>query len=266
MRVPTVNVSVMNLSVVVSADVSVASINAAIREAPPVLCPTCWPIPMSRWRPVILITTRGQQLPDLGQTRVSGSDLVKVLTWFDNEWGFANRMLDVSALAEQAAVILLPQHTGPLVLLISSDAQYGLSSPNRQQAGGWPGFAGIFVCLLQPCRAASLLRHRMHRAPSRRLFPLAANQQVQVIHAAHPEKGLALYRGPGRARNDAEFVGRIAALSYYVAVIDSGYFSGYQCVAGWRLSRYGGNVDGYPPYPAGTLQHCRGAVAGNCRG
>ena len=35
---------------------------------------------------------------DLGQTRVSGAKLVKVLTWFDNEWAYANRMLDVAAL------------------------------------------------------------------------------------------------------------------------------------------------------------------------
>ncbi len=32
---------------------------------------------------------------DAGQTRVAGKRLVKVLTWFDNEWGYANRMLDV---------------------------------------------------------------------------------------------------------------------------------------------------------------------------
>ena len=32
---------------------------------------------------------------DASQTRVSGRHLVKVLTWFDNEWGYANRMLDV---------------------------------------------------------------------------------------------------------------------------------------------------------------------------
>ena len=30
------------------------------------------------------------------QTRVSGGRMVKMLCWFDNEWGFANRMLDVS--------------------------------------------------------------------------------------------------------------------------------------------------------------------------
>ena len=33
---------------------------------------------------------------DLSFTRVSGDSLIKVLIWFDNEWGFANRMLDVA--------------------------------------------------------------------------------------------------------------------------------------------------------------------------
>jgi glyceraldehyde-3-phosphate dehydrogenase/erythrose-4-phosphate dehydrogenase len=33
---------------------------------------------------------------DAGQTRVAGN-LINVLTWFDNEWGYANRMLDVAA-------------------------------------------------------------------------------------------------------------------------------------------------------------------------
>ena len=32
---------------------------------------------------------------DASQTRVAGTNLVKVLTWFDNEWAYANRMLDV---------------------------------------------------------------------------------------------------------------------------------------------------------------------------
>jgi len=30
------------------------------------------------------------------QTRVSGSHLIKTLVWCDNEWGFANRMLDTT--------------------------------------------------------------------------------------------------------------------------------------------------------------------------
>jgi D-erythrose 4-phosphate dehydrogenase len=38
---------------------------------------------------------------DLSQTCVSGSHLVKVLTWFDNEWAYANRMLDVANVIRQ---------------------------------------------------------------------------------------------------------------------------------------------------------------------
>lgn len=34
---------------------------------------------------------------DLGQTRVSGKYLLNMLIWFDNEWGFANRMLELAA-------------------------------------------------------------------------------------------------------------------------------------------------------------------------
>ena len=30
------------------------------------------------------------------QTRVCGGSMIKMLCWFDNEWGFANRMLDVA--------------------------------------------------------------------------------------------------------------------------------------------------------------------------
>ncbi|NLW04636.1 MAG: erythrose-4-phosphate dehydrogenase, partial [Pseudomonadaceae bacterium] len=33
---------------------------------------------------------------DATQTHVAGKRLVKLLCWFDNEWGFANRMLDIA--------------------------------------------------------------------------------------------------------------------------------------------------------------------------
>jgi glyceraldehyde 3-phosphate dehydrogenase len=33
---------------------------------------------------------------DSTQTRVMGGNLVKVLSWYDNEWGFSNRMLDMT--------------------------------------------------------------------------------------------------------------------------------------------------------------------------
>ena len=35
-------------------------------------------------------------------TKVSGGTLVKVASWYDNEWGFSNRMLDVTIALHQA--------------------------------------------------------------------------------------------------------------------------------------------------------------------
>ena len=34
---------------------------------------------------------------DLTQTQVIDGTLVRVLSWYDNEWGFSNRMIDVAA-------------------------------------------------------------------------------------------------------------------------------------------------------------------------
>ncbi len=39
---------------------------------------------------------------DLPQTRVSGHRLVKIQAWFDNEWAYANRMLDTTIAALEA--------------------------------------------------------------------------------------------------------------------------------------------------------------------
>ena len=94
MRVPTVNVSAIDLSIVVKESVSVASINALLREAaakqPRIMGYTEEPLASCDFnhdsRSVIV---------DASQTRVAGEHLVKLLVWFDNEWGFANRMLDV---------------------------------------------------------------------------------------------------------------------------------------------------------------------------
>ena len=36
---------------------------------------------------------------DATQTKVAGAKLAKVMGWYDNEWGFACRMLDVASLA-----------------------------------------------------------------------------------------------------------------------------------------------------------------------
>lgn len=96
MRVPTVNVSVIDLSVVVSEAVTPERVNQALNIAAE-----------TRFNGVLGYTEEllascdfnhdvRSGIVDAGQTRVAGRHLVKVLIWFDNEWGYANRMVDVA--------------------------------------------------------------------------------------------------------------------------------------------------------------------------
>jgi erythrose-4-phosphate dehydrogenase len=94
LRVPTTNVSIMELSVQVENSVDTESVNNALREIAGgdlmgVLGVTDEPLASCDFN-----HDPRSGIVDLGQTRVSGQ-VVNVLVWFDNEWGYANRMLDV---------------------------------------------------------------------------------------------------------------------------------------------------------------------------
>jgi D-erythrose 4-phosphate dehydrogenase len=96
MRVPTVNVSAIDLTVTVRNDACIKSVNEAIRQAarlsvPDVLSCTDEPLASCDFN-----HDPRSAIVDLSQTRVSGVHLIKVLAWFDNEWAYANRMLDVA--------------------------------------------------------------------------------------------------------------------------------------------------------------------------
>ncbi|PMR77129.1 type I glyceraldehyde-3-phosphate dehydrogenase [Billgrantia endophytica] len=96
MRVPTINVSVMDLSICVRRDTSAAQVNALLRHAcqerlTGLLGYTEEPMASSDFN-----HDPRSGIVDATQTRVAGGRLIKLLCWFDNEWGFANRMLDVS--------------------------------------------------------------------------------------------------------------------------------------------------------------------------
>jgi D-erythrose 4-phosphate dehydrogenase len=101
MRVPTINVSCIDLTVTLRTDVTMDSVNAAIRQGardslPFVLDCTDEPLASCDFN-----HDPRSAIVDLSQTRVSGTRLVKVLAWFDNEWAFANRMLDVAETIRQ---------------------------------------------------------------------------------------------------------------------------------------------------------------------
>ncbi len=90
-RVPTINVSLVDLGFIASRDTTVDEINAAVKTA-------------AENNPVLGFNTEKlvsvdfnhnalSSVFDANHTRVLGRH-VKVMAWYDNEWGFSNRMLD----------------------------------------------------------------------------------------------------------------------------------------------------------------------------
>ncbi len=98
-RVPTPNVSVVDLVFTAERDTSVDELNAAFRRAAAgpmagVLATTSEPVVSSD-----MVGHPASSIVDLAVTDVVGGRLVKVLSWYDNEWGFSNRMMDLAVLA-----------------------------------------------------------------------------------------------------------------------------------------------------------------------
>jgi glyceraldehyde 3-phosphate dehydrogenase len=97
MRVPTINVSVVDLSFVAKKPTTVDEVNAVLKAASE---GDLKGILGYSTEPLVSIDFNHNPLSsvfDATQTRVSPDGrLVKVLSWYDNEWGFSNRMLDTT--------------------------------------------------------------------------------------------------------------------------------------------------------------------------
>jgi glyceraldehyde 3-phosphate dehydrogenase len=96
MRVPTINVSVVDLTFVAARATSKAEIDAAVNEA---ASGSLAGILGVNTKPLVSVDFNHDprsSIYDATQTRVMGETLVKVLAWYDNEWGFSNRMLDMT--------------------------------------------------------------------------------------------------------------------------------------------------------------------------
>jgi glyceraldehyde 3-phosphate dehydrogenase len=95
-RVPTINVSIVDLSFIAARDTTVDEVNAIMKaasESGPL-------VGLLRYNTGPLVSVDFNHDPasstfDATLTKVSGR-LVKVSSWYDNEWGFSNRMLDVT--------------------------------------------------------------------------------------------------------------------------------------------------------------------------
>jgi glyceraldehyde 3-phosphate dehydrogenase len=96
MRVPTINVSVVDLVFSAGRATSVEEINAVVKAAAdgPMKGVLAY-----NDEPLVSIDFNHNphsSIFDAGLTRVMEGNLVKVLSWYDNEWGFSNRMLDTT--------------------------------------------------------------------------------------------------------------------------------------------------------------------------
>jgi glyceraldehyde 3-phosphate dehydrogenase len=96
MRVPTINVSVVDLTFVAKRATTVDEINEVLKAASEgplkgVLAYNDEPLVSIDFNHDPASSTYDSTL-----TKVMGGTLVKVCAWYDNEWGFSNRMLDIT--------------------------------------------------------------------------------------------------------------------------------------------------------------------------
>lgn len=96
MRVPTINVSALDVSLQLKQGTSSQKLNDLIQSAAQTRFSGCVGITHEPHASIDFNHDPRSAIVDATQTKVSGEHLVKMLIWFDNEWGFANRMLDTA--------------------------------------------------------------------------------------------------------------------------------------------------------------------------
>jgi glyceraldehyde 3-phosphate dehydrogenase len=101
MRVPTPNVSVVDLAAVLDRKTSKDEVNAAFRGA---ANGSLKKILQYEEAPLVSIDFRGNphsSILDATYTSVMDGDFVKILSWYDNEWGYSSRCVDLLRLMAQ---------------------------------------------------------------------------------------------------------------------------------------------------------------------
>jgi glyceraldehyde 3-phosphate dehydrogenase len=95
MRVPTPNVSVVDLNVIVDTKTSAEAVNAAFKQAAAGRLKGILAVSDEE---LVSIDFRGNphsSIVDAPYTKVMDGDFVKVVSWYDNEWGYSNRCVDL---------------------------------------------------------------------------------------------------------------------------------------------------------------------------
>jgi glyceraldehyde 3-phosphate dehydrogenase len=97
MRVPTPDVSVVDLVAVLKKDTTTEEVNAELKKASEgslkgILGYTTDPVVSTD-----MLHNSNSSIVDADLTKVIGGNLVKVVAWYDNEWGYSSRVVDLIA-------------------------------------------------------------------------------------------------------------------------------------------------------------------------
>jgi len=95
MRVPTPNVSVVDLAALVDKKTSGDEVNAALKEAAEGSLKGILAYSTEELVSVDFQGNANSSIVDAPYTKVMDGDFVKVLSWYDNEWGYSNRCVDL---------------------------------------------------------------------------------------------------------------------------------------------------------------------------
>lgn len=105
MRVPTPNVSIVDLVVTTKKDVTAESVNNALREAANgalngILTVSDVPLVSSDF-----CGNKTSSIVDSELTMIVGNRMVKVLAWYDNEWGYSNRLIELAGIVARKLAV-----------------------------------------------------------------------------------------------------------------------------------------------------------------
>jgi glyceraldehyde 3-phosphate dehydrogenase len=95
MRVPTPNVSAVDLAAIVDRKTSAQELNAAFKEAAGGKLKGILAVSEEELVSIDFKGNANSSIVDAAYTKVMDGDFVKVLSWYDNEWGYSNRCVDL---------------------------------------------------------------------------------------------------------------------------------------------------------------------------
>jgi glyceraldehyde-3-phosphate dehydrogenase type I len=94
-RVPTPNVSCIDMVALVKKSTTVEEVNQAFQEGASGIFKGIMGYTTDPVVSIDLVGTKESSIVDAECTKVLGGNFIKVLAWYDNEWGFANRAVDL---------------------------------------------------------------------------------------------------------------------------------------------------------------------------